>query len=344
MTTQSPTMQPEVPPQQVMLQLISGFWISRGIYVAAKLGIPDLLASGPKSSQQLASATGTHARSLQRIMRALLSVGVFAEGPNGSFALNPISETLCTNVPGSVRWFAISELGEEHYPAWGDLMHSVKTGGIAFDHTFGMDIWEFFRTHPENAELFNNSMSMMTAMANEEILKNYDFSSIEKIVDVGGGHGGLITSILKANPSMCGVLFDAESVVKGARGKLDAAGLAERCETVAGDFFNAVPEGGHAYIMKWIIHDWDDERATTILKNCRKAMKPEGRVLVVDVVIPQSNEPHFGKFIDLNMLVMTGGLERTEEEFRQLLEASGLRLTRVVPTQTPFSIVESVPL
>jgi ubiquinone/menaquinone biosynthesis C-methylase UbiE len=337
-------MQPEVPPQQVMLQLISGFWISRGIYVAAKLAIPDLLASGPKSSEELASATGTHARSLQRIMRALLSVGVFAEGPNGSFALNPISETLRTNVPGSVRWFAISELGEEHYPAWGDLMHSVKTGGIAFDHAFGMDVWEFFRTHPENAELFNNSMSTMTAMANEEILKNYDFSSIEKIIDVGGGHGALITSILKANPNMRGVLFDAESVVKGAREKLDAAGLAERCETVSGDFFKAVPEGGDTYIMKWIIHDWDDERATTILKNCRRAMKPEGRVLIVDVVIPPSNEPHFGKFIDLNMLVMTGGLERTEEEFRQLLDASGFKLTRVVPTQTPFSIVESLPV
>jgi ubiquinone/menaquinone biosynthesis C-methylase UbiE len=337
-------MQPEVPPQQVMLQLISGFWISRAIYVVAKLGIPDLLASGPKTSVELASATGTHARSLQRIMRALLSVGVVAEGANGSFALNPISETLRTNVPGSVRWFAISELGEEHYPAWGDLMHSVKTGDIAFDHAFGMDIWEFFRTHPENAKLFNDSMSTMTAMANEEILKNYDFSSIGKIVDLGGGHGGLITSILKANPSMRGVLFDAETVVKGASEKLEAAGLAQRCESVAGDFFKAVPEDGDAYIMKWIIHDWDDERATTILRNCRKAMKPEGRLLIVDVVIPPSNEPHFGKFIDLNMLVMTGGLERTEEEFRQLLDASGFRLRRVVPTQTPFSIVESVPV
>ena len=344
MTTHSPTMQPEVPPQQVMLQLISGFWISRAIYVVAKLGIPDLLVSSPKTSQELANATGTHAKSLQRIMRALLSVGVFAEGPNRSFALNPISETLRTNVPGSVRWFAISELGEEHYPAWGELMHSVKTGGIAFDKAFGMDIWEFFRVHPENAELFNNSMSTMTAMANEEILKNYDFSSIERIVDVGGGHGGLITSILKANPGMRGILFDAESVVSGAREKLDAAGLAQRCETVAGNFFKSVPEGGDAYIMKWIIHDWDDERSKTILKNCRRVINSKGRLLIVDVVIPESNEPHFGKFIDLNMLVMTGGLERTEREFRQLLDESGFKLTRVVPTQTPFSIIESVPV
>ncbi|MGH9968972.1 MAG: methyltransferase, partial [Pyrinomonadaceae bacterium] len=213
----------------------------------------------------------------------------------------------------------------------------------AFDHAFGMDVWEFFAKNPENARLFNDSMSGMTAATNEAIMSGYDFSGIRKIVDVGGGHGGLITSILKAHSEMTGILFDAPSVIEVARKRIEATGLANRCETVAGDFFKAVPAGADAYVMKWIIHDWNDERSTTILKNCRSAITSDGKLLLIDVVIPPGGEPHFGKFIDLNMLVMTGGLERTEEEFRRLLQASAFRLVRLVPTDSPFSIVEAVP-
>ncbi len=186
-------------------------------------------------------------------------------------------------------------------------------------------------------------MSGMTAAMNESILSRYDFSGIRKLVDVGGGHGGLITSILQAHPEMTGVLFDAPSVIEGARSRIEATGLADRCETFSGDFFQAVPMGGDGYILKWIIHDWNDERATTILRNCRNAMSSDGKLMLVDVVIPPGREPHFGKFIDLNMLVMAGGLERTEEEFRRLLEASGFRLVRVVNTDSPISIVEAAP-
>jgi hypothetical protein len=334
----------EQPANVQMLQIISGFWISRGVYVIAKLGIPDLLKSGPKTAEELAAATEMHAPSLFRILRALASVGVLSIADGGRFAQTPVSETLVTGAPGSLRWFAVSELAQEHYPAWGNLMHSVKTGEIAFDNFFGVDIWKYFQQNPEDAAVFNDSMSSVTAATNDAILSLYDFSNFGTVVDVGGGHGGLITSILKNNPKVKGVLFDAPEVVEGARPKLEAAGLAERCETVAGDFFKSVPAGGDAYVMKWIIHDWDDEKSITILRNCRSRMRANARLVLVDCVVPESDEPHFSKFIDLNMLVMTGGKERTAKEFEQLLSAAGFKLLRIIPTELPTSIVEAQPL
>jgi hypothetical protein len=327
-----------------MLQIISGFWISRSVYVIGKLGIPDLLQTGPKTAEELAAATKTDAPSLFRILRALVSVGVLSSAEGGRFAQTPLSETLVTDAPGSLRWFAISELGQEHYPAWGNLMHSVKTGEIAFDNFFGVDIWKYFQQNPEDAAVFNNSMSNVTAAVNDAITSLYDFSQFGKIVDVGGGHGGLITAILQKNPEVKGILFDAPQVIEGAQSKIEAAGLADRVETIAGDFFKSVPEGGDAYIMKWIIHDWDDEKSNTILRNCRNQMKANGKLILVDCVVPETDEPHFSKFIDLNMLVMTGGKERTEREFAQLLADAGLKLVRVIPTDQPFGIIEAEPL
>ena len=333
------------PPAAVeMLKIISGFWISRAVYVIAKLGIPDILKSGPKTANELASATNVHAPSLYRLLRALASVGIVTAEQEGRFGLTPLSETLVTDAPGSLRWFTVSELGQEHYPAWGNLMHSVKTGEIAFDNFFGVDIWKYFAQNPEDAAVFNDSMSGVTAAANESIMSLYDFSGFNKVVDVGGGHGGLITSILKKNPNVKGVLFDAPEVIEGARPRIEAAGLADRCETVSGDFFKAVPAGGDAYIMKWIIHDWDDEKSNTILRNIRNQIPANGRLILVDCVVPETNEPHFSKFIDLNMLVMTGGKERTEKEFQELLAAAGFKLLRVIPTEVPTSIVEAAPM
>jgi hypothetical protein len=269
-------------------------------------------------------------------------VGVLsAEGDR--FGQTPLSELLVTDAPGSLRWFAVSELGQEHYPAWGNLMHSVKTGGIAFDNFFGMDVWKYFSQNPEEAAVFNDSMSGVTAATNEAIINLYDFSGFKKLIDVGGGHGGLLTSILNKNPNLKGVLFDAPAVIEGARPKLEAAGLSDRCETVSGDFFKSVPAGGDAYIMKWIIHDWDDQKSNTILRNVRNQIPANGRLILVDCVVPETDEPHFSKFIDLNMLVMTGGKERTEKEFRELLAAAGFRLLRVIPTELPTAIVEAEP-
>ena len=327
-----------------MIQFITGFWTSRAVHVAAKLGIADLLQSGPKNVQELAAATGTHAPSLYRIMRALTSAGVFKKANDDRFALTPLSETLVTDAPGSVRAFIISELGQEHYPAWGNLLHSVKTGEVAFDNFFGMDVWKYFTQNPADAAVFNDSMSGMTAAANDAIMSVYDFSQFNKVIDIGGGHGGLITTILQKNPQTKGVLFDAPSVVEGARAKLESAGLTDRCETVGGDFFQAVPAGGDAYVMKWIIHDWEDEKAIRILKNCRQHMQPNSRLIIVDCVVPENDEPDFSKTFDLNMMVMTGGKERTAAEFRELRAAAGFKLLRTIPTDVPTSIVEAQPI
>jgi hypothetical protein len=334
----------EQPASLQMLQIISGFWVSRAIYAIAKLGIPDLLKTGPKTAEELASATKMHAPSLFRVLRALVSVGILNSAEGGRFSQTPLSETLVTDAPGTLRWFAVSELGQEHYPAWGNLMHSVKTGEIAFDNFFGVDVWNYFQHNPEDAAIFNNSMSNMTAATNEAITSRYDFSGFDTIVDVGGGHGGLITGILKANPELKGVLFDAEEVIQGARPKLEAAGVADRCETVAGNFFMSVPAGGNAYILKWIIHDWNDEKAIRILRNCRNQMPENAKLILIDCVVPETDEPDFSKFIDLNMLVMTGGKERTAKEFDELLSAAGFKLLRVIPTDLPTAIVEAQPV
>ena len=334
----------ELPAQLQMIQYITGFWMSRAVWVAAKLGLADLLKSGPKTAEELAQATSTHAPSLFRILRALASAGVFKKENDERFGLTPLSETLITVAPGSTRWFIISELGQEHYPAWGNLMHSVKTGEVAFDDFFGMDVWKYFSQNPEDAAVFNDSMSANTAAVNEAITSLYDFSKFNKIVDVGGGHGGLITSILQKNADVAGVLFDAPEVIEGARAKLEAAGVADRCEAVAGNFFEAVPEGGDAYVMKWIIHDWEDEKAIAILKNCRQHTQSGDRLIIVDCVVPENDEPDFSKTFDLNMLVMTGGKERTAAEFQELLAAAGFKLLRVIPTDLPPSIVEAQPI
>ena len=343
MTQQNALEQAETNSTEALLQIISGFWISRAVFIVAKLGLADLMKSGPKSAEHLAAATNTHAPSMFRILRALASVG-FLNYNGTEFSLTPVSELVSTDAKGSLRWFTISELGQEHFPAWGNLMHSVKTGEIAFDNFFGMDIWTYFQKNPEDAALFNDSMTGVTAALNEAITSVYDYSVFKKIVDVGGGHGGLITSILKANPNLKGLLFDSPQVIAGAREKIATSGIADRCEVVEGDFFKAVPAGGDAYILKWIIHDWNDELSIKILKNCRNQLGLNGKLLLIDCVVPDTNEPHFSKFIDLNMLVMTGGKERTEKEFRDLFEPSGFRLLRVIPTGMPHSIVEAEPV
>lgn len=340
MTEHNEPSKTDVSPSAAMLQMISGFWISRALYIAAKLGLADHLRDGHKTAHELAAATGTHALSLYRVLRALASVGVFAEDAKKGFTLTPLSETLRTDIPGSLRAFATVELGEEHYPAWGELLHSVRTGEIAFDRAFGIPVWKFFSQNPNNAKTFNDAMTGLTLAVNDAVLSSYDFSPISKIVDVGGGHGSLLASILKANPQMKGVLFDAPPVIEGAHRRIESEGLADRCELVGGDFFTSVPSGSEAYILKWIIHDWDDERSVTILKNCHRAITENGKLLLVEAVVPRGSEPHFSKFMDLNMLVMTGGRERTADEYRTLLESSGFKLTRIVSTESAMSVIE----
>ncbi len=332
----------DLPPQFAMLQMIHGFWVSRAIYVTAKLGLADLVKDGPKSADELARSTGTHAPSLYRVLRALAGVGVFADDGQGRFAQTPLSETLRSDTLGSLRAMAMVELGQEHFPAWGNLMHSVRTGEIAFDNLFKQSSWEYYAQHPEEASNFNQAMKSLTAIVNVAVLSAYDFSGVGKLVDIAGGTGELISAVLNMNPHMRGVLFDLPHVIEEAGPLLDAAGLRDRCETAAGDFFESVPEGGDAYVMKWIIHDWDDEKSTAILKNIHRAMNENGKLLLIEMVVPEGNQPDLSKFLDLNMMVMTGGRERTEAEFSSLLTASGFKLTRVIHTMSPVCVIEAV--
>jgi hypothetical protein len=331
----------ELPPPVAMLHMIQGFWVSRAVYVAAKLGIPDLLRDEPKNSADLAQSTGTHAPSLYRVLRALDSVGVFAEDDRGRFALTPLGATLRTDVPGSLRYFAIEELGENHYPAWEKVLHSVKTGEIAFNHVYGASKWQYMADHPDEAKIFDAAMSSFSSVVAAAVVAAYDFSSSATVVDVGGGDGTLLTAILKGNPRLRGVLADLPHVTERAQGRFKTENLADRCDIAAGSFFESAPVGD-TYVLKWIIHDWDDQQSAAILKNCRSAMAANGRVLLVEAVIQPGTASSFSKCIDLNMLVMTGGRERTEAEYRALLDSAGLRLTRIVPTHTEMSVIEAV--
>jgi ubiquinone/menaquinone biosynthesis C-methylase UbiE len=324
-----------------MVGMISGFWVSRVIYIAAKLGLADQLKESAKTASEVAEATGTHAPSLYRVMRALAGAGVLVEDEEKRFSLTPLGATLRSDAPVSLRALATSELGEVHYPSWGALLHTVKTGERGFDHVFGTDCWDYFSKHPEYAQIFNQSMTEVSRVVAPAVASAYDFSSFAKIVDVGGGHGSLITTILKTNPALNGVILDAPQVVAGAKERIEAEGLAERCEVVGGNFFEAVPEGGDAYIMKHIIHDWDDREAIAILKNCRKAIKEGGKVILIEAVIPENNEPGLATFGDLVMMLIPGGRERTAEEFAALFEAAGFKLERIIPTESPMCVIEA---
>jgi SAM-dependent methyltransferase len=329
---------------EAMLQMMSGFWISRGIYVAAKLGIADHLRDGAKTAEELAMTTETHADSLYRILRMLAMVGVFYQDGENRFGLTPLSETLLSDEPMSLRENAIIEMGEVHYQAWGNLLHTVKTGEIAFDSHFGMDIWQYFAQHPENAQTFNRYMANSSAMMNEAIGKSDVFADSTRIVDVGGGLGGMITAILKANPQLEGVLFDAPSVVEKSKDFIAEKGLSDRCAAIGGDFFESVPAGGDVYTMRWIILDWEDSKSIKILKNIRRVMPQNGKLVLAEAVVPENGQPHYSKFFDLIMLTMTGGRERTESEYAALLEKTGFKLKRIIPTDTFLSIIEAVPV
>lgn len=333
---------PTLPPGAVMAEMIFGFMTSQAIYVAAELGIADLLKEKPKSSALLAAETGVDARSLFRVMRALCSVGIFAETDPDSFGLTPLAETLRSDSPDSLRGTAIFMGAEFHLRPWAHIMYSVRTGKPASDEVFGAPIFDWFGQNPAEAKIFHEAMSSLSGSIVGAIIAGYDFSGIERIVDVAGGQGQLISAILKANPQMKGILFDVPVVIEKARQLLAAAGLADRCELATGNFFEAVPGGGDAYIMKHIIHDWDDERALQILRNCHRVMRVGDKVLLVEMVIPQGNEPNPGKFLDLEMLLYTGGCERTQEEYRDLLDRAGFKLTKITPTESPYSVIEAV--
>jgi len=333
----------EIPPQIKVLQMITGPWIASSIYVVAKLGVSDLLKEGPMHVDELAKKTVTHAPSLFRILRALASLGFYEETEPKTFKLAALGETLRSGVEGSVRNMSLFQGHEKHRLGWGGLMHATKTGEPGYDKIHGEDVWETFKKNKDYSEAFNGAMSEFSDFEGHSVTKGYDFSGIKKLADVGGSHGALLAQILKATPGVKGVVFDLEHVVSGAEGPIKDAGLSDRCETVAGSFFESVP-AGDAYIAKHILHDWDDDDCIKILKCMTAAMEGKGKVLIVEHVIPEGNGPAFGKLMDLEMLNTTsGGKERTESEFAALFEAAGLKLSRVIPVQDELSVIEAFP-
>ena len=326
-----------------LLNLTAGKWVSQAIAVVTNLGIADLLKDGSRTAGDIARATKASEDGVYRLLRALGGVGLFAETGNRRFRLTPLGRLLRKDSPQAIGGYARFVGHESTWRPWGDLEHSVRTGEPAFDHVFGMPVFEYFAKMPAAAGVFDAAMTSVSTLESKAVVAAYDFSGINTLVDVAGGHGLMITTILKANKRIRGILFDLPHVITGATSRLQSAGVASRCQLVSGDFFSSVPGGGDAYVMKHIIHDWDDDRATQILRNCHRAMEPGGKVLIVDAVIPPGNREHFGKLLDLEMLVLTPrGRERTRVEFQELLTRSGFRLRRVVPTETHLSVVEGV--
>jgi hypothetical protein len=317
-------------PAQQFNQMLTGYWMTQSIYVAAKLGLADLLKDGPRSVDQLASASGAHAPSLFRLLRGLSSVGMFAEKEPRIFVLTPLAECLRRDLPGS-QWALAMMSGEEHYRAFGDMLYSVRTGKPAFDHVYGAPVFDFLSAHPEQSTLFDAAMVGVHGRETAAMLEVYDFADVPILADVGGGNGSLLTTVLKKYPAMKGMLYDLPGTVGRSKETIQASGVGDRLRVVEGSFFEAIPTGADAYLMRHIIHDWDDERSITILQNVHRAMAATGKLLVVETVIQPGNENDFGKLLDLVMLVIPGGKERTEDEYRKLFAAAGFRLTRVVP-------------
>ncbi len=324
--------------------MIDSYQVSQAISVAATLGIADLLSEASRSTDELASITGAHPPSLRRLLRALTTVGVFTEETDGRFALTPLAELLRTDRHGALRDSAVQSGQAYMWAAWGHLMHSVMTGGSAFQHVHGMSAWEYRKHHQAAGERFDDAMTASAQEVAASILAAYSFADVGRVVDVGGGQGASIAAILVAHPALRGVLFDQRHVVNGAHRLLRDAGVSDRCEVEAGDFFEAIPEGGNVYILKGILHDWNDADAVQILRTCRNAMDAQAKLILVEQVIPRDHiAERFTLFMDLHMLTIHGASERTSDDFAELLAWAGFRLMRILPTQTSLNLLEAIP-
>ena len=342
MNQSTSTVPPEVPAGKLVFQVASGYMASAALQVAMRLDIAARLSNGPRPVADLAREAGVQTDGLYRVLRALAGLGIFAESSPRTFALTPAAELLRKG-PGSLGDGIEFITDPLHFETYAEALHSVQTGQPAAEKVVGMPLFEYLAKTPQWSTSFNNAMTAFSANVMPAVLKAYDFSGIGTLVDVAGGHGHVLTSVLRDYPQMRGVLFDLEHVIAGSGPLLAASGVQNRVRAESGDFFKAVPAGGDAYIMKHIIHDWDDERAAAILSNIRKALdgKPQGRVILLEAVLAAGNAPDFAKLLDLEMMLFPGGRERTAEEFGALFNRAGFTLTKVVPTESMLSVVEA---
>ncbi|WP_223280144.1 acetylserotonin O-methyltransferase [Nostoc sp. PA-18-2419] len=324
-----------------LIKMIAAPWISQSIYAVVKLGVIDLLVDAT-DYQALAQKVNANPEVLYRLLQGLVSVGIVSEIRLGTFVLTDIGSLLLSGAAGGLSSLALL-WGEEFYQAWGNVLETVQTGNTAFDRVYNTNLFQYLHSKPEVAKTFNDAMTGLAAFLYPKVLTTYDFSSCKRLVDVGGGCGTLIGLILAANPSLKGVLFDQPDVVTQANTVLSAYGVLDRCDIVGGDFFETVPTGGDTYVLSNIIHDWDNDRSLSILNNCRRAIDEQGRLLLVEMVLSNQQEPTLARMTDLNMLVLTGGRERTQEEFTSLLSSSGFALKRFLPVEQVTCIVEAVP-
>ena len=331
-------------PMQLVLQASSGYMVSAAMYAVTKLSIADLLADGPQPISALASKTGMNEDALYRVLRALTCVGVFEESPARTFSLNPAANYLRADVPGSLRCWVLWLANKLHFDVWSEILHSIQTGVPAVEHVYQQPCFEVLSNGQEHCDEFNNAMTNFSAMTMPCVLEAYDFSGVGTLVDIAGGHGFLLCNIVKQYPAMKGILFEMESVAAQAKEHVAREGVSDRVRIVSGSFFETAPEGGDVYMMQHIIHDWADDKALAILNNVHRAMKGKGKLLVLDSIVKPGVAGDFTPWKDLEMLVLPGGRERTESEFRDLLARGGFRLQRVIPTQSTISILESVPV
>ena len=333
-----------VPPHAQLVQMGMAHWVSHIVYVAARLGVADHLAKGPMDAEQLAGRTATHAPSLYRLMRTLASLGILAEDASHRFALTPLGEALKTGAPGSARATILTLASTVWVQGWDQLLYSVQTGKPGFEKHLGMPVFDWLAKHPEEASLFSETMVGFHGAEPPAVAAAYDFNAFGSIVDVGGATGNMLVHILQRHARARGILFDLPHVVAEAPAFLASQGMADRVSIASGSFFDTVPAGHDAYVLSHIIHDWDEDQCQTILRNCRKAIDRNGRLLIVEMVLPEGDTPHPGKMLDMMMLVAPGGQERTPSEYGTILSRAGFELTRVVPTTSDVSIVEAVPV
>jgi hypothetical protein len=329
------------PPAVVLLEMMNGYWITQSIAVAAELGLADEIGDGARTAAELAAATNADPNALGRLLRALAMVGVVSERGDGRYGLTPIGAALREDVPGSLRALARMRGSDWQWRAWRELEHSVRTGETALEHVYGKPLFEYFADSPEDGEIFNAAMISHASQMHTAVVGAYGFPDEGTVVDVGAGHGTLVAALLEAHPALRMTVFDLPPVLTGARERLGSSGFADRCTFVAGDFFDSVPSG--IYVLSHIVHDWDDDRAVRLLRSCRDAMHENARLAVCEMVVPPGPEPHLSKLLDLEMLVNTGGRERTRDEYARIYEAAGFELTRVVPTHGPVSVLEGRP-